>query len=158
MSVARPMVSLAVLALAFGGCHGLGLDQPEGIAVRRDDQGNLIALYRACHKDATVTRLRLLDARGTRGDSSDDQTLWEIRATSASSVKQFIVGQTPDGFREDVALTSLPNDGRLLRVAVETSELPHGESSSFSTTQLRTDRLRVGDGYQAEEEFVVENS
>ena len=148
------MVSLAVLALAFGGCHGLGLDQPEGIAVRRDDQGNLIALYRACHKDATVTRLRLLDARGTRGDSSDDQTLWEIRATSASSVKQFIVGQTPDGFREDVALTSLPNDGRLLRVAVETSELPHGESSSFSTTQLRTDRLRVGDGYQAEEEFV----
>ena len=101
-----------------------------------------------------MTRLRLIDARGTRGDSSDDQTLWEIRATNASSAKQFIVGQTPDGFREDVALNSLPNDGRLLRVAVETSELPHGESSSFSTNQLRTDRLRVGDGYQAEEEFL----
>ena len=148
------MVSLAVLALAFGGCHGLGLDQPEGIGIRRDDQGNLIAVYRVCHKSALVTGVSLLDAMGTRADISDDATLWEVTALAPSGATRFIVGQTPDGFVQNVPLTGLPDGGRLLWLHVYTTELPHGESIGFSTTQLRTDRLRVGDGYQTEEEFV----
>ena len=138
------------MAAAFGGCHP---DQPKGIGVGRDAQGNLIVAYRVCHKDAAVRRVTLLDANGTRAIISDDRTLWEISATAPTGPMRFVVGQTPNGFREDVPFAGLRDEGRLLWVAVESSELPQDGSSYFSENQLRTDRLRVGDAYQTEEEF-----
>ena len=150
MSVTRHVFSLAVLTLAFVACHPEGAI---GIGLGRDTEGALTVAYRTCHRDATVVRVALLDANGTRAEISDDHVLWQISQTRASETKRFMVGQTPPGFREDVAFTGISDEGRLLWFVVYTSELPAGESIGFSANQLETDRLLVGDAYQTEDEF-----
>ena len=142
------LLSLALLSPACA----LGLAHPDRIGVGRLVDGTIIIEYRACTADTSISRVRLLDAHSTRGDSSDDVTLWEVSTRTPNRLRRFVVGGTPDGFSEVVALPGVPAQG-LLRIDIESLKYPQGESFSFTLDELQTGQLRVGDGYQTEEQF-----
>jgi hypothetical protein len=144
-----------VLTFALVACHG---QQARGVGVELDAQGNVVVLTRTCKRDAVETRVQLLDTKGTRGDGSDDLALWTISLKAGSGTRRFVVGETPAGYTEDVVFAGLPKDGRLLRIAVESSELPQGESVLFTVGQLRHDRVLLADGETSEDEFMRGNA
>ena len=149
---------LVLLAFTLSACSELGFEHPDRIGVLSDGRGNLVVMYRTCRGDTEVTRVRLLDASGTRGNGADDRTLWAISGTGHPEARRFVVGQTPDGFRQEELSSEMLGAGHLLRVTVESSALPQGESAFFTMMQLGQDRLRVGEGYQSMEDFVRGNA
>lgn len=95
-------VSLTLIAVTASSCF-FGDPPPSGEAgVRRDEGGRIEVRLRACEPAREVTELRLMRATGTPGQ--DGHILWQVVSDDGGPQGNYLVGGTPEGFRERVPL------------------------------------------------------
>lgn len=108
-----------------------GCDNPSpNMAFSVDEHGQLQMLYKPCHADARVFSVRL---------SAGKEQVWSITSERGSMLREFTVGQVPDGFTESMPLASPDPDLRLV-ATVSTSELQN-DSEGFERADLRSDQV-----------------
>jgi hypothetical protein len=151
-------MALGLVAAITVGCRGLGLEHPDRIGAQLTADGSLVIVYRTCRADTTVTHVEVDDTNGSRATTADDQRVWAISSDSPNSSRRFVSGQLPVGFVEDQPFAGLSSAAELLLVTVRSSALPQGESAYFKASDLRHDRLRVGDEYETEAKFTEGNA
>jgi hypothetical protein len=113
-----------------------------GVSVSAD--GALLLYYNPCHPESLVTQIKLVEIHGTVYGDEDDPVLWQVRSTSGSMQREFIAGETPVGFIEEVELTDALQNRRY-GVFVDRSAKDLHPSMSFGYQMLRADSV-LSDG------------
>lgn len=107
-------ISTAVLAAALlVACD----NPPKSIGIMLEADGQVTALYEPCSQSRTVSSVELL-GRGT-DDSSGERppVIWKIVAEDESTLRRFVVGAEPEGYRTEVELAE-PLENKLLGIRI----------------------------------------
>lgn len=112
----------------------------------------MIIHYPLC-ADEAVTRVAVIDTTDQPViGTEDDLVYWEIVAPVGSRETSWTVGETPPGFREEVALReSLPTGRDLAALVDGTSVQTVGH---FEVGDLRADLILLGEEHLTEEQFL----
>lgn len=97
-----------VLLLLFAALAALltACDDPEpSIGLTLNTSNELVILYNPCNDDKLVRSVELQTPR---------TTIWHIESDEGSSLREFVVGEEPDGFRTTVPLAVSLEGQRLL--------------------------------------------
>lgn len=134
-----------VLALALlGACDSFGAERRT--AVSSNAAGGGIEVHFVTWPGELVRTVTLLEPRDQIIGDEDDPVLWRISSPD-STLGTFVVGETPQGFREVVALSDLPPPDLKLGIVIDTS-LVFGDFATFRLEQLRSDSV-LWEGKQA---------
>jgi hypothetical protein len=108
-----PVVGVGLIALLLAGCSnaGLGLDSRTGVML--DEEGQIRLLYALCPGE----RMHVVEVAESTGGSRTDFAVpiyWRIESPSGSQLREYNVGETPEGFVETVPFVrDLPDDVNL---------------------------------------------
>ena len=111
--------------------------------------------FRSCKSDARATHFWLRDAAGTRRDGSDDRVLWELVGDGPATGEVVVDSIAPEGNYRLVVPFDAKSDlsNSMLRLTVETSSVPEGESLTVRYGDLRPGEILTKDGPLTEQEF-----
>jgi hypothetical protein len=115
----------------------------DAVGVTRASSGARIGVVYALCPSADVRSVALYRAPEERPDYDAEDILWKLASSTGSKLESYVVGVTPQGFIEDVPLTSelAPDQGLAVLVEVEQS----GDANVIFTIQdLREDRIFRG--------------
>lgn len=135
---ARGVCAGLILSLILlGACDTFGRERRTAISSSATGSG-IEVHFVACSVEVVRT-VTLLEPRGQIIGDEDDPVLWRI-SSPGSTLRTFVVGEVPQGFREVVALGDLPPPDRKLGIVIDTS-LRSGDFATFRVEQLRGDSV-----------------
>src|SRR5438034_2973338 len=148
LSVNRPTLAVLVLGtpiavlLTIAGLSMMGDPGPSGEVGVTTRDGAIFFRVVPCGADE---RVRSVGVRiGTGRPGVEGETVWEIRSESGSPLREYQVGETPEGFVETVKMRSLRAEGEYVAGVSEASgglEL----LTAFTPNSLeRSEERRVG--------------
>ena len=157
LSVNRPTLAVLVLGtpiavlLTIAGLSMMGDPGPSGEVGVTTRDGAIFFRVVPCGADE---RVRSVGVRiGTGRPGVEGETVWEIRSESGSPLREYQVGETPEGFVETVKMRSLRAEGEYVAVVSEASgglEL----LTAFTPNSLEPSRWEVSTGHAlTEDEF-----
>jgi hypothetical protein len=112
-----------------------------GVSLAGDRTGIQVH-FLSCLSQA-VRSVRVEEAR-PGAPTGKEHVLWEITSEAGSKLEAFTIGQTPDGFKQSVALTRSPAQDELILAVVDTTT---GSTASieFRSSDLKPDKIFVND-------------
>lgn len=140
MRTVRLTAALIVAAVGFAACDA----NPQGIGAGLSDRGAIVVEVVRCHEE---------DVRSV-GVRSGGTVIWQVSNGGDSNLASFMVGETPEGFTEHVALATGPDDDFEVFVVRERSSGEQYETTArFDVDELHAQELLIDGDYFGFEEF-----
>lgn len=138
--------------VAYSNSHRL----PDQIGVSGTADGTSLRLYfRPCADDSRILSVSLYDSDWE--GASDQSLVWQVTSQSGSDLKEFTIGETPDGFVESFDRLSEPLNAEHLHAIIDVStswEFWSGEERvTFPRDSIRPDLIRSDGKWWSVEEF-----
>lgn len=150
-------LSMCTLLVAFLSVGCIPGEPNARIGVSKTETGKIEVVYDLCPGQSVTSALLIVPEDGFI-DYEKDDVLWKVESKAASKRERFIVGDTPEGFAERVALEELPADRQIAAAVLGPDNLEL--TISFTLGDLRVGNVlhfgRYVDATQFEEFLVSE--
>lgn len=122
------------------------------IGVSRDGNDRLVANVFACGANENIQLALEIDP-DELGDTGDEIILWRVQGTTGGhGLLRTVVGETPPGFNEEIALTTRVRPSGTYVLTLHWDRLDMG--TNFVPSELPADGINSGGEYLSRSDFI----